>query len=73
MRSYRGCLVLLSLGLLVCVSGAQAEDSPIPGDADLSGLQQGEFRFKTDSTDSGQLIDYGIIVLPENREKQNSR
>lgn len=73
MSNNRRCSALSLILLLIFATGAQAQDSPFPSEADLSGLQQGEFRFKTDSTVSGQLIDYGIIVLPENREKPDSR
>lgn len=73
MSNSRGYSALSLVFLLLIAPGAPAQDSPFPSDAALTGLQQAEFRFKTDSTDSGQLIDYGIILLPENREKPDSR
>lgn len=73
MSNNRACSTLSLILLLLFATGAQAQDSPFPHDTNLSGLQQGEFRLRTDSTGSGRLIDYGIIVLPENRDKPDLR
>jgi pimeloyl-ACP methyl ester carboxylesterase len=66
-------MVLFFSVIVIMVAGARAQDAPFPVDADVSGLKLGEYLFRTDSTSSGQTIDYGIIVVPESRDKPYSR
>ena len=65
--------ILASILCLLSLGATPADSSPFP---DLSAEPQagiGTFRITTDSTASGQLVDYGIIILPESRTRPDSR
>jgi hypothetical protein len=69
-----GVFGLVAVSLLVLTSTRLfAQDSPFPDELAVSQLQLGEYSLSSDSASSGQFIDYGVIVLPENREKPDSR
>jgi pimeloyl-ACP methyl ester carboxylesterase len=68
--------VVLTLSLFVLSSCTKTKDDPFPSGPQISGTQAGDITWKTgvlDIREKGYRADFGILKVPENREKAGSR
>jgi len=68
--------ILLTLSLLVLFSCSSTEKHPFPSPEEVAGAQTGDLILKTGAYEIKKIqynTDFGIIVVPENRNKTDSK